>query len=225
MRAWTRGSGVARAAISRSRRPIGMARRPATRTSGPRSRAGSAAGQGQPATPVRDRSRDLTAHRSRDRPAPQAPGSCRRWTSGPGWPGGPAAPADHRPVGGDPGLGQQIGPQQLGQRAGIDLVVPAAGLKRWLCSGWDGPGAAPAPAPPPAPPATPAVGGLEGDPGARLEAPRIATSLVGSLGTLRLRWGTPASSTMATWERLRCTSMPTHTPIGASVPELDVPEA
>src|SRR4029450_8484076 len=38
---------------------------------------------------------------------------------------------------------------------------------------------------------------------------------------LRLRCWTPAASIMATWERLRCTSIPTYTPMSASFPELD----
>jgi hypothetical protein len=66
----------------------------------------------------------------------------------------------------------------------------------------------------------PAVGGLEGDRGAWRERPRTGTSLAGSLARLRLCCWLPASSTMATWERLRCTSIPTYTPIRASFPEL-----
>jgi hypothetical protein len=56
---------------------------------------------------------------------------------------------------GDPGLGQQIGPQQLGQGGRVDLVVPAAWPRRSPCSGWGGPGAAPARALPAAPPTSP----------------------------------------------------------------------
>ena len=63
------------------------------------------------------------------------------------------------------------------------------------------------------------VGGRRGQPRVANHA-RIGTSWAGSLGRLRLRWGTPASSTTATWERLRCTSMPTYTVIRASFPEL-----
>jgi hypothetical protein len=71
----------------------------------------------------------------------------------------------------------------------------------------------------------PAVGGLKGHGVPEASAPRIGTSLAGSLGTLRLRWGTPASSTTATWERLRCMSIPTYTPIRASFPSSIGPEA
>jgi hypothetical protein len=51
--------------------------------------------------------------------------------------------------------------------------------------------------------------------------PRIGSSLAGSLARLRLRCCSPAASTMAIWERLRCTSMPTYTLMRASFPELD----
>src|SRR5215211_8049864 len=97
-------------------------------------------------------------------------------------------------LGRDPGLGQQVGPEQLRQGAGIDLVVLQPGRGDRLA----------------------AAGGV---PGGKL--PRIGTSLAGSLGTLRLRWGTPAASTTATWERLRYTSIPTYILIRASFPELD----
>src|SRR6266508_831641 len=46
----------------------------------------------------------------------------------------------------------------------------------------------------------------------------MAVSSAGSLGALRLRWTVPAWSTMATWERLRWTSMPTYTPIAGLLP-------
>jgi hypothetical protein len=109
----------------------------------------------------------------------------------------------------DPGLGQQISAQQLRQRGRVDLVVlqpgrgdrlAAAGMDQMrfqleLLEQVDQP--------------APAVGGLEGDrvPGA--SAPRIGTSLAGSLGRLRLRCWAPVSSTTAIWERLRSTSIPT----------------
>ena len=90
-------------------------------------------------------------------------------------------------LGDDPGLGQQISPQQLGQDGRIHLVVlePGRGdglatagmnqvrLQLQVLQQLDQP--------------APAVGGLERDrvPGA--SAPRIGTSLAGSLGMLRLR--------------------------------------
>jgi hypothetical protein len=40
-------------------------------------------------------------------------------------------------LGGDPGLGQQLRPEQLGQDGRIHLVVPAAGPRRSPYSGWD----------------------------------------------------------------------------------------
>jgi hypothetical protein len=53
----------------------------------------------------------------------RVPGSSARLPGGPGWPGGAATPVDRGWPGGDPGLGQQIRPQQLGQGGRIDLVV------------------------------------------------------------------------------------------------------
>ena len=66
----------------------------------------------------------------------------------------------------------------------------------------------------------PAVGGSKatGVPASR--RPRSEVSSAESLARLRLRSWPPCSSTNATWERLRWTSMPTYTLMRASFPEL-----
>jgi hypothetical protein len=67
----------------------------------------------------------------------------------------------------------------------------------------------------------PAVGGLKGDRGARRQGAKDRDQLGRVVGQVAVALGTPAASTMATWERLRCTSMPTYILIRASFPELD----
>jgi hypothetical protein len=81
----------------RSRAPAGRwgwPGQPATHSSHPPPHAAPVAGRGRPARPARDRSNGPGPGRCHGRPAPHAPGACRRSTAGPGWPGGAAAPAD-----------------------------------------------------------------------------------------------------------------------------------
>ena len=66
----------------------------------------------------------------------------------------------------------------------------------------------------------PAVGGLEGDRGAWRERPKDWDQLGRVVGQVAVALGMPAASTMATWERLRCPSIPTSILIRASFPEL-----
>jgi hypothetical protein len=121
----------------------------------------------------------------------------------------------------DPGLGQQIGAQQLRQGLGVDLVVvepcrvdrlAATGsdwvdqvrLKLEVVEQVDQP--------------APAVGGSNATGVPAGKAPRMVLSSAGSLGRLRLRWTPPAWSRMATCERLRCTSIPTYILIEGLLP-------
>jgi hypothetical protein len=71
----------------------------------------------------------------------------------------------------------------------------------------------------------PAVGGLERHRGAWRQLTQDRHSLGRIIGEVAVALLGAAASTMATWERLRCTSMPTYTCIRASFPELEDPEA
>src|SRR5215218_3931823 len=160
--AWTRGSGLASPAISRSSRTIGVARASSSPQQSWMIARGSAAGQGRPARLAQNRSTGSGLPGRHGRPAPHAPGSCRRSTAAPGWPGGAAGPADPGPA------GVRSKPRAADQPAAAGPGWPhppcrsSAGPRRSPYSGWDGPGAAPAPTPRADRPATPAVGGLEG---------------------------------------------------------------
>jgi hypothetical protein len=219
--AWTLGSGLASAAISRSSRAIGVARVSSSHSSPPRPRAAPVAAAAPAAKLAQDRSTGLGLRRCRGRPAPRAPDSSARSTAAPGWPGDAAGAEIPGRLGRDPGLGQQIRPQQLRQGGRIDLVVLQPGRgDRLAAAGMDQMGLQlqllQQLHQPPHPSAAANATGVPGG-----NTPRIGTSLAGSLARLRLRCWSPASSTMATCERLRCTSMPTYPVIRASLPELD----
>jgi hypothetical protein len=223
MSAWTRGSGLASPVISPSSRPIGVARASSSPQQSWMIARGIGGRQGQPASPVRAPSTGRSVQRCLGRPARRGPGSSGRCSAGPGWPDGAAAPADPwspgarsrprataRPVAVGPGWPHP--PCRSCSRAEA-MALPRLGWTRCGSSSSSSNSSTSQPQPSAASKATGVPGG---------NAPRIGASWAGSLARVRLRCWVPAASPMATWERLRCTSMPTYTPIRASFPELEL---
>jgi hypothetical protein len=218
LRTWTWGSGLASAAISPSRRAIGVARASSSpqqswmiaRGIGGRS---SAASQVRPGAVHRLERAEIPRSAST-----ACTGSSVRCAAESGRLGGAAAPADPGPAGGrsrhraaappaaaGPGWPHRPCRLQPGcgdcfAAAGVDQVRFPLELLQQL----DQP--------------APAVGRLERHRGARRQDAKESHQLGRVVGQVAVALGTPAASTMATWERLRCTSIPTYPPMWASFP-------
>ena len=111
---------------------------------------------------------------------------------------------------GDPRLGQQVRAQQLRQDRRAGPCRSSAAPRRWPCTAAGAPGAPRSRSPPADRPASPSR-----------TRPRIATGVPEGRSPISRRIGSeplttflfsctcPSSVTTATWDRLRCTSMPT----------------